>query len=211
MKFIAALFDLDGVVIDTESQYTVFWDMIGRDFLHIEDFGPKIKGQSLTKIFADHFSSCSEEQISRIHQMMDDLEVNLNMNYIPGVVDFINELRSRGIKTAVVTSSNRRKMESVYVRHPEILKMFDEILTAEDFPRGKPCPDCYLIAAEKFGASPDESVVFEDSYSGLEAGRNAKMKVIGLATTHTKDEIKDKADYVISDFAGFSVDKLLSI
>ena len=209
----AFLFDLDGVVIDTETQSTVFWDMVGRDFLHIDDFGPKIKGQSLEKIFKEHFSVCTEEQISQIKKMMYDLEKDLVINYIPGSKDFILEARSKGIKTAVVTSSTRRKMEVVYRQIPEMRQMFDAVLTSEDFPlgRGKPSPDCYLIAAEKLGAGIKDCVVFEDSYSGLQAGKSAEMKLVGLATTHTKDEIKNKADIVISDFVGFSVDKLLSI
>ena len=211
MSLKAFLFDLDGVVIDTENQYTVFWDMIGCDFLHIVDFGPKIKGQSLEKIFNEHFSVCTEEQIVQIKKMMFDLEKDLVINYIAGAKEFILDSRSKGIKSAVVTSSTKRKMQVVYSQLPEMQNMFDEVLTSEDFPlgRGKPAPDCYLIAAKKLNAEIQDCVVFEDSYSGLQAGKSAGMKVVGLATTHTVDEIKDKADIVISDFVGFSVENLV--
>ena len=207
----AFLFDLDGVVIDTETQYTVFWDMVGRDFLHINDFGPKIKGQSLEKIFAEYFSVCTEEQIAQIKKKMYDLEKVLVINYIPGAKDFILEARSKGIKTAVVTSSTKRKMEVVYRQLPEMRQMFDAVLTSEDFPlgRGKPSPDCYLIAAEKLDAEIKDCVVFEDSYSGLQAGKSAGMKLVGLATTHTIEEIQDKADIVVKDFTELDIEKIL--
>ena len=207
----AALFDLDGVVIDTESQYTVFWDKIGRDFLNIDGFGPKIEGQSLVKIFHDHFSALSAEEISEITRRMDELEVDLNMNYIPGVLKFLSNLKKHDIKTAIVTSSSKSKMESVYKKHPELVQYFDIILTSEDFTKGKPNPDCYLLAAQKLNMPTNACYVFEDSYSGLLAGKQARMKVVGLATTHTKDEIIDKCDFVITDFRRFSLRKLLKV
>lgn len=210
MKTKAFLFDLDGVVIDTESQYTVFWDMVGRDFLNIDDFGPKIKGQSLKKIFDEHFSVCTEEQISQIKKMMYELEAELKINYIFGAKDFILRSLNEGIKTAIVTSSTRRKMDVVYKQLPEMKEMFDAVLTSEDFPpgRGKPDPDCYLIAAERLGVPVENCVVFEDSYSGLQSGKSARMKVVGLATTHTKEEISDKADIVVSDFTSLLLESL---
>ena len=111
------------------------------------------------------------------------------------------------MSTAVVTSSNQAKMQSVYRQHPEFTLLFDAILTAEDFAESKPHPDCYLRAAARFGAPVDACVVFEDSINGLKSGRAARMCVIGLATTLPSEVITPLADDVISDYTTLAVKK----
>ena len=133
------------------------------------------------------------------------------LNYNPGVVDFMKELRQKGVKMAIVTSSNDKKMSNVYAAHPELKELVDRILTAEMFTRSKPAPDCFLLGAEVFDTIPANCVVFEDSFHGLEAGRLADMKVVGLSTTNPADLIKDKCDLVISDFASFHYSDMLSL
>ena len=91
-------------------------------------------------------------------------------------------------------------MEAVYRSHPEFKGLFDAILTAEDFDRSKPDPDCYLKAAGRFGIAPEHCVVFEDSFNGLKSGRAAGMYVVGLATTNPTDAIRPLCDEVISDY-----------
>ena len=130
-------------------------------------------------------------------------------DYVPGVEDFLRDLRRAGIRTAVVTSSNDDKMQNVYRAHPDFKSYFDRILTAEFFSRSKPEPDCYLLGAEVFGLPVTRCVVFEDSFNGLKAGRAAGMKVVGLSTTNAPEQIQDLCDRVIPDFRGFDVEKLL--
>ena len=124
----------------------------------------------------------------------------MDYKYVAGFEDFVKELCSRGVKTAVVTSSNRIKMEAVYKSHPEFKSLFDAILTSEDFERSKPDPDCYLKAANKLNTSVEDSVVFEDSFNGLKSGRAAGMYVVGLATTNAADAIRPYCDEVILDY-----------
>ncbi len=88
---------------------------------------------------------------------------------------------------------------------------FDVIVTADKITRSKPDPECYLLAAKELQYAPARCVVFEDSFSGLKAGRGAGMKVIGLATTNPPETIRDKADAVIPDFRDFSYDRLISV
>ena len=125
--------------------------------------------------------------------------------YITGFEDFIKNIRSKGIKTAVVTSSNLEKMQNVYKKHPEFKDYFDEILTSEDFEESKPSPDCYLKAAARFDVSPQECVVFEDSFNGLRSGIASKARVIGLATTNSISELKPFTKEVISNYKGFTL------
>ena len=87
--------------------------------------------------------------------------------------------------------------------------MFDYILTAERFKRSKPFPDCYLLGAEVCGVQPDQAIVFEDSFNGLQAGQNAGMKVVGLATTLPENKIEEMADIVIPHFLGMNYESLI--
>jgi beta-phosphoglucomutase len=135
----------------------------------------------------------------------------MSYEYIPGVEAFIAELRRHGVKIAVVTSSNEEKMQNVYNAHPEFPAMVDRILTGEMFARSKPAPDCFLLGMEVFGATPEKTYVFEDSFHGLQAGMTSGATVIGLATTNSREAITGKAHYIMDDFTGMSYEKLLSL
>ncbi len=209
--FSAALFDLDGVVFDTESQYSVFWGNQCRLY-HPDQPGleQKIKGQTLVQIFDNYFAEMKDEQ-AEIVKRLNEFEQNMSFKYIDGFIDFITSLRTNGIKTAVITSSNKMKMNSVYTVHPELNELFNAILTSEDFERSKPDPDCYIKGANKFGVPFNECIVFEDSFNGLKSGRAAGMNVIGLATTNPAEAIKPFSDYVINDFKGLDYRTLCGI
>ncbi len=202
----AALFDLDGVVFDTEPQYTEFWGEQCREF-HPEHPGLEfeIKGQTLQQIYDRYFSGDLLPKQELITERLDAFEQNMKFCFVTGFEAFVNDLRAQRIKTAVVTSSNRQKMESVYAKCPGFKQLFDAILTAEDFAKSKPDPDCYLKAAARFEAEPSECVVFEDSFNGLKSGRSAGMFVVGLSTTNPSEAISPFADVVISDYTDFKL------
>lgn len=221
----AALFDLDGVVFDTESQYTVFWGMIGREYHPgMPDFAQRIKGQTLVQIYDRFFSDekvfahiegfkdCESEQ-AKITARLDDFEQNMKYEYIAGFEDFVKDLQQNGVRCAVVTSSNGQKMTNVYEAHPEFKQYFDRVLTSEDFAKSKPDPDCYLKGAACFDAKPGECVGLEDSFNGLKAVRASGAFTLGLATTNAREAIEPYSDYVIPDYRNFTfsdLDKLVS-
>lgn len=198
-----ALFDLDGVIIDTESQYTILWDNIGQKYLHKPDFGTTIKGSTLSMIFDTYFQSCPEKQ-KEITAETARFEEQLKMPFIPGAAEFIRSIKCAGWKTAVVTSSSRKKMVTVYKKRPEISEWIDIFLTAEDFPRSKPAPDPYLIAAEKLDIPLPRCIVFEDSLNGLKSGKSSGIKLVGLSTTLSREIVAQYADIVIPDFTQFT-------
>ena len=201
----ACLFDLDGVVFDTEPLYTLFWNNIGKNFRpNVPNFEYIIKGQTLVQIFDKYFADDVDAQ-KEIVQLLNEYERHMSFNYILGCETFIDKLKRKGIKTAVVTSSNLEKMQNVYNQHPEFKGYFDEILTSEDFDESKPSPDCYLKAAARFGVSPKDCVVFEDSFNGLRAGLASGARVIGLATTNSVAEIEAFTKEVISNYDGFTL------
>ena len=212
MNYKAALFDLDGVVVDTESQYSVFWGSQCRLYHpEIPGLENKIKGQTLTQIYDGWFSGEIASEQPLITRRLNEFEAQMDFDYIAGFEHFITTLRNKGFKTAVVTSSNKIKMNAVYRKHPEFHSLFDAILTSEDFSASKPDPDCYLKAAERFHLSPEECIVFEDSFNGLKSGRAAGMLVVGLATTNSAEQIAPFSDVVISDYVGLDFEKFHEI
>ena len=208
----SALFDLDGVVFDTEPQYSIFWGSQCRLY-HPEHPGleHEIKGQTLTQIYDQWFSGELLKEQPIITQRLNEYEAQMHYDYIDGFEQLIADLHAHGVKTAVVTSSNLPKMQAVYRYQPQFRQLFDAILTSEDFERSKPDPDCYLKAAARLGAQTDECIVFEDSFNGLRSGRAAQMAVVGLATTNPVDSIRELSDIQISDYRNVDFNQLSSL
>ena len=208
----AALFDLDGVVFDTEPQYTVFWGSQCRLY-HPEHPGleQEIKGQTLTQIYDRWFSGDLLGEQPKITERLNAFEQQMTFDYIEGFERLIADLHRNGVKTAVVTSSNQPKMESVYRHQPQFKTLFDAILTSEDFARSKPDPDCYLKAVQRLGAQIDECIVFEDSINGLRSGKSARMKVVGLTTTNPVERIRDLSDIQIADYRDVTFETLIQL
>lgn len=199
-KYKCALFDLDGVVFDTEHQYSIFWQKECQ-YYHPEQPGleHRIKGMALTEIFNTFFKDV-EEEWGEIVERLNSWESSMDYEYVAGFETFITQLKLHRVKTAVVTSSNREKMKSVYRQHPQFKEMFDVIMTAEDFDKSKPDPDCYLKGMARFGCTSGETVVFEDSVNGLKAGKASGALLIGLDTTNPKEIVEEYTNHIINNY-----------
>lgn len=204
----AALFDLDGVLIDTEPEYTRIWTEIESCFpTGIDNFAIKIKGSTLKGILSSYFPE--KEVQDKICDMLKEREKTMNYPIFEGVMDFLAELKENNIPAAIVTSSGPVKMKKLLEDKPEFAAMFKVVVTDADVTRSKPHPECYLKAAEKLGAAPEECVVFEDSFAGLTAGREAGAHVVALATTNPGHSLAEKAHVVIDSFKDISLDNIL--
>ena len=197
--FSAVLFDLDGVIVDTEGQYSLFWKQIGEEYMPgMPDFALAIKGRTLTQIYDTYFPDAADR--AAITERLNAFERQMDFPYIAGAREFLEALQAQGVPTAIVTSSNCDKMACLYARHPEIKNLVTTVLTAEDARRSKPAPDCYLAAAERLGADISKCIVFEDSPNGLAAGRASGAFVIGVCTSLAATEIEPLCDMYIEDF-----------
>lgn len=208
MKISVALFDFDGVVMDTESQYSIFWHKIGVDVLNIDDLEIKIKGTTLTDIYEKYFKNMTDLQ-NKITNDLNLFEENMNYNYVPGFLPFISDLKNNGIKVGIVTSSNRKKMDAVFSVHPELRLYFDLVLTSEYFSHSKPHPECYIKGMQMLGSSPENTLIFEDSFNGLLSAKNSGGYVIGLTTTNGRTSIEPYCHLVVDDFQGLTYNNLL--
>lgn len=201
---IGALFDLDGVLIDTEPSYTDFWGEVGiRYNVGYDDFAHRIKGNTLGNILNTYFPDKTVQ--NDIVTALKKHEAEMRYQAFDGVIDFVANLHKQGIKTAIVTSSNSVKMSHVREQLPELLANIDAVLTEENVTQSKPDPQGYLLAAETLGCDPKNCFVFEDSLAGLEAGRRSGAKVVGIATTNSREVIADKADIILDNTADFKL------
>lgn len=203
------LFDFDGVIADTERQYTIFWDKIGKKYLGRDNFGLSIKGQTFKQI-TEHFKDNINVLYDVIEPQLNEFEVNMSYDYIPGAHELLEYLKGAGIRTAIVTSSHNVKMANAYRAHPELPGLVDMILTSDDFTKSKPDPECFQIGIERLGGKAKDTVIFEDSLHGIAAGRATGAKVIGLATTNKREAIAPLCDMVIDDFTQLDIDALIN-
>ncbi|MBD8388487.1 HAD family phosphatase [Dysgonomonas sp. BGC7] len=200
-KISTILFDFDGVIANTEPQYDIYIDALGKEYnLGIENFALQVKGTTTPNLIKNHFSHLSEAEQEKIKKDLDDFEQKMEFPLVDGVLNFISYLKENHYKIGLVTSSQELKMK----RALEILNLddtFDTIVTAARITQGKPNPMCYLLAAEDLGVPPSECLVFEDSFHGARSGRDAGMQVVGVTTTIPRKDLKDKTDYIIDDFS----------
>ena len=204
------LFDLDGVVVDSESIYTQFWSDIDKLYpTGVENFAIAIKGNTLQRILADYFPDNDVKQ--DILERIKDFEINMRYKPFAEAIRFINELKRNQFRIAIVTSSSQKKMDNLYAQNPGFREMFDAVVTGDMVSHSKPAPEPYLLGAKAIGVAPESCYVFEDSISGIESGIRAGATVIGLATTLPYDKIDGKAHLTINDFTGFHVGDMLSV
>lgn len=202
------LFDLDGVLVDSEGEYTKFWGGMGRRYnVGGESFASDIKGTTLTEILKAFPESEREGIVSELHEF----EKNMAYPWIAGAETFVKSLADAGIPFAIVTSSDEVKMSYLFNAHPDLKEMATALVTAGLVTKSKPDPEGYLKGASMIGVPIEDCFVFEDSMQGLEAGRRSGATVIGLATTNSRERINGKAHEIIDDLAGFTIDDMLSV
>ena len=201
------LFDLDGVLLDSEGQYSIFWEQMEKEYpTGVPDFANYIKGFHLTRILG-YFP---DEDVRQ--QVLDKLTVferNMKFEFFPGALDFVRHLRQAGIPLAIVTSSDRKKMEELYRQHPEFPTLFDKIITGDMVSKAKPDPECFLVAAKQIGVAIEDCIVFEDSRNGLIAGRESGARVIGIATTLKREVIAPLCDLLADAVSELTVEQVL--
>ena len=207
-KNCGVLFDLDGVLLDSEGQYSIFWDQMDKVYsTGVPDFANYIKGFHLTRILG-YFEG---DEIR--HEVLDKLlefERHMRFDFFPGALDFVKRLRETGVSIAIVTSSDRKKMQALYCQHPEFPTLFDQIVTGDMVTHAKPDPECFLMAAQLIGMDIKDCIVFEDSRNGLIAGRSSGARVIGVSTTLSADEVSPLCDMTIGAVSQLSVEQMLN-
>ena len=212
MTLKAALFDFDGVLVDTEKLYDVFWDEMGERYhTGIPHFASHIKGTTIDGLIEKYFADRPEEEKKQIIAESNHFDWNMPMPPMPGSFEFVRMLKAHGVQIGLVTSSDDKKLAHAFHELPFMEGLFDTIVSANRITRGKPDPMCYRLAAQDFKRKPEDCLVFEDSFAGIQAGKGAGMRVIALSTTNPAEAIRDKCRVVIPDFTSFSYEKMKSL
>lgn len=211
MTLKAALFDFDGVLVDTEKLYDVFWDEMGERYhTGIPHFASHIKGTTIDGLIEKYFADRPEEEKKQIIAESNHFDWNMPMPPMPGSFEFVRMLKAHGVQIGLVTSSDDKKLAHAFHELPFMEGLFDTIVSANRITRGKPDPMCYRLAAQDFKRKPEDCLVFEDSFAGIQAGKGAGMRVIALSTTNPATQLEGKADYVIPDLAGRTFEDFLA-
>lgn len=206
---IGFLFDLDGVLIDSETEYSRIWSEINDAYpTGVENFARVIKGQTLPEILNRYFPESIHHNVI---EMLYEKEQKMTYNYLPGAFMVLNYLKDRGLGCVLVTSSNDMKMKHLREERPELESFFADIVTADKIHYSKPHPEGYLLGARLLNCRPQRCVVFEDSKQGVKAGQSAGAYVIGLTTTLTADEISSFCDEIVTNLTEVNMNKLTNI
>lgn len=172
-QVLGVLFDMDGVILDTEKLYTRFWQeaaqalgfpMTREQALAMRSLNRDVGRRKMERFFgpAVDYNLVRNERIRRMDEYVDRHGVEAK----PGIRELLDALDDRGIPAAVTTSSPMERVER-YLSPLGLLHRFREICTGYDVPRGKPEPDIYLLGAERIGVKPGNCIALEDSQAGL--------------------------------------------
>lgn len=206
-KYKGALFDLDGVLIDSEKEYTKIWQAIDDTFNSgYADLPQRIKGMTLDNIISTYFSKPGMK--AEVESMLHKLENKMKYEWLPGARDFLIFLKESGIPTVLVTSSDNQKMDHLKEEIPELETFFNHIITGDKVSNSKPNPEGYLLAASLIGLPAEECVVFEDSMQGVKAGNASGAYVVGIEGTLPASKIQPYSDIVVTSLSDMRVRKL---
>ena len=208
------IFDLDGVICDTAKYHYLAWKELADEMqipFTLKD-NERFKGVSRMASLEIILSLGKQEVLSdeekealatrkngRYVEMISQMEKD---EILPGVKDFLNELRQRGIKIALGSAS---KNTGIIMERLGLREAFDYIVDGTMIVNTKPDPEVFVKSMEYYGLQPEECIVFEDAAAGIEAGHRGGMRCVGIG----KKEDLPEADYLIPGFAGVSFDTIL--
>jgi beta-phosphoglucomutase len=215
MQFKSALFDLDGVIVDTAVYHFKAWRRLANElgFDFTEHQNEQLKGisrmESLDLIlkWGDKILSQEDKNIWATRKNEWYLELITNMTpreILPGVKDFLNQLKDEKIAIALGSASKNSKM---ILNKIELFHYFDAIIDGNNITKGKPDPQVFLMGAVATNSLPSECIVFEDAQAGIEAAKAGGMFAVGIGEA----KILSKADLVIKSFEDITLKDLQKI
>lgn len=190
-----AIFDFDGVIIDSAAYHKESWEQLG------ELEGKKLPSDHFRRSFGRKNSYIIPElfqwtdDAAEVKRMSDrkeelyrDIVKKKGIEPLPGVWEWLQALQEAQVPMIIASSTDAENLRCI-LAITQLDKVFSSFVSSEDVTNGKPEPEVFLKAAEQLSLLPEQCVVFEDSLFGIEAGHRAGMRVVGVATTHPPEEL----------------------
>ncbi|MBP3793098.1 MAG: HAD family phosphatase [Ruminococcus sp.] len=193
-RILGVIFDMDGLMLDTEKLYTRFWkkaaeyygfEMTDEHILGIRSMAAKFACTNLKGILGDSFDYYAVREKRR--ELMDEYIAAHGVEKKQGLDDLLKELLQRSIKLAVATATNRERTEN-YLRQTEVIDYFDVIVTGDMIQNGKPAPDIYQTAAKALGLDCTDCIALEDSPNGILSAYRAGCKPVMIPDLSQPDQ-----------------------
>jgi len=197
------IFDMDGLMLDTESIALESWERAGKDFGYVisRELMMKAVGRTLldtrkllVKNLGDDFPF---EEVRKVR--IDYTKEFMSLNGVPmkeGLIEFLEYCRTMKIPTAVATSTNRSDAIEL-LEKVDIVGYFNTIVCGDEIEKGKPEPDIFLMASKKLGVNPERCIVLEDSENGILAATRANMIPIWIPDIIAESDIaRENARYI---------------
>jgi beta-phosphoglucomutase len=208
----AVIFDMDGVIVHSNPYHKIALQQFARKYgyqLSEQELKEKVYGRTNKTWLTNLFGELSEDKLKQYADEKEALFRDLykdDIEPVKGLRKFLDLLVENEIPKAIGTSAPYANVEFTLSK-TNLEKYFSIILDDTYVTNGKPDPEIYIKVAKALGKPNDQCIVIEDSLSGVIAGKKAGSKVIGITTTHSKEELAE-ADLVIDDFGELTIDKL---
>ena len=204
--FKAYIFDMDGTLIDNCAWHVLAW----REFAHrhgrdlserqILDWMGATSSYYMNRIFEREVPADECAELTREKEELYRAMYAPHLALADGLKEILDDARRRGIQLAIATGGSLDNVDFI-LDGLSLRPMFDVIVDASQYERGKPAPDCYLKAAARMGLNPAECLVFEDAVAGVRSGKAAGMRVAAVTATIARDILAaEKPDYLVDSF-----------
>lgn len=209
-----AIFDLDGVIVNTVPLHFKAWKKMFEEYGHefsMEDYLSKVDGRPrlegaaaiLTELSPEEIEKAGERKQSCYLKYLEEEEIEV----FSSTVKFIKELKEKGIKLAAASSS---KNAVRIFKKINLFGILDVNVSGADFDKGKPDPEIFLTAASRLGLKPEECVVFEDAAAGVEAALRGGFYCIAI-DRHNNPAAMSGAHIIVSDLSELGIDDIKRI
>ena len=207
----AIIFDMDGTLVDNiryhEDSWIVFLKEYGID-IDVETFAPQNHGTLDEMIIRFFGNDLSKERLYELGIKKEEAYQNLyrpNIKEVDGLTPFLKKLNQNNIRTGLATMGIPRSIDFI-LNGLNIRNYFHEITGGLEVIKGKPNPEIFLKTLEKLQIDGKDAIAIEDSFGGIKAAKDAGLKVVGITTTHSEEELMDNGCFqVINDYTKIEI------